>query len=232
MDQWGTTDEVLQFDTPYGSPSGPVNVFVRGNSRLLFLARHGPGHTIPPHRVNYRANLWALKEAGAAKIIAINAVGGITESFGPGVLAVPDQLIDYTWGRTHTYSDDAEHRLQHVDFTMPFDGVLRQQLLQAGVKAGLDLREKACLAVTQGPRLETAAEILRLKNDGCDLVGMTSMPEAALARELALPYATLAAVANLAAGIGEDVISQQDMHQTLNAAMGNVRRLLTEFLSD
>ena len=195
----------------------------------MFLARHGPGHTIPPHRVNYRANLWALKEAGATQVITVNAMGGITEKFGTGALAVPDQMIDYTWGRAHTFSDDAEHWLQHVNFTDPFDGSLRRQLLRAGVKAGLDLLEHGCVGVTQGPRLETAAEIQRLKSDGCDLVSMTSMPEAALARELALPYATLAVVANEAAGVGKGIISMEAMQRTLHGAMGDVRRLLAEF---
>lgn len=198
---------------------------------MLFLSRHGPGHAIPPHRVNYRANLWALKEAGVQQVIAVNAMGGITEKFASGVLAVPDQLIDYTWGRVQSYSDDAGHELQHVDFTWPFDQAVRLELLRAGVKAGLDLREHGCVAVTQGPRLETAAEIQRLRNDGCDLVGMTSMPEAALARELALPYATLAVVANEAAGIGEGVISMEEIQQTLEATMDDVRHLLNEFLA-
>lgn len=165
------------------------------------------------------------------QVVAVNAMGGITEKFAPGVLAVPDQLIDYTWGRAQSYSDDAGHELQHVDFTCPFDQAVRLELLRAGVKAGLDLREHGCVAVTQGPRLETAAEIQRLKNDGCDLVGMTSMPEAALARELVLPYATLAVVANAAAGVDGAVISMADMRATLHAASGDIRRLITEFLA-
>jgi len=230
LDQWGDPEQQLQPETPFGDPSGPLSVFRMGHNRLLFLPRHGSEHKIPPHRINYRANLWALKSAGASQVLSVNAVGGITEEFQPGTLALPDQLIDYTWGRAHTFSNSAEHWLQHVDFTQPFDTGLRDSLLAAGNRAGLELRKHACVAATQGPRLETAAEIRRLRNDGCDLVGMTSMPETALARELGLPFASIAVVANVAAGIGAGIISMKEMELTLQAAMQQVRALVSAFM--
>jgi 5'-methylthioadenosine phosphorylase/5'-methylthioinosine phosphorylase len=169
---------------------------------VIFLARHGPpaAPAIPPHRVNYRANLWALREAGVEHVLAINAVGGIAPAAGPGRLVLPDQLIDYTWGREHTYTGDSRFPLQHVEFTAPFSPALRERLLAAARAAGLDVMPAATYGVTQGPRLETAAEIDRLERDGCHVVGMTAMPEAGLARELDLSYAMCCVVVNRAAG--------------------------------
>lgn len=200
--------ETLRVETRYGAPSGPVRIGSLAGRRVAFLARHGEGHSLPPHRINYRANLAALREAGAVRVLALNTVGGITQAFGPRVLACPDQLIDYTWGRVSTLCDPdargAEHgEVLHVDFGEPYTPSLREQVLAAARAAGVAVVDGGCYGATQGPRLETRAEIARLRRDGCDLVGMTGMPEAGLARELGLDYACLAIVANWAAGCGD-----------------------------
>jgi 5'-methylthioinosine phosphorylase len=194
--------------TRYGEPSGPVRVGSLRGQRVAFLARHGEGHSLPPHLVNYRANLAALQALGANRVLALNTVGGIGDAYGPRVLACPDQLIDYTWGRISTlWEPDAAGRMDseplHVDFGEPYGGGLRAAILQAARASGITVVDGGCYGATQGPRLETRAEVERLRRDGCDLVGMTGMPEAALARELGLDYACLAIVANWAAGCGE-----------------------------
>jgi len=213
--------------TPYGEPSGPLVYGRLGDLDVMFLPRHGSGHTIPPHKINYRANLWALKEAGASQVIAVNAVGGIREDMGPGVLVIPDQIVDYTWGRTNTYFEEGLESVVHIDFTEPYCPELRQILLQASREAGLEgIVDGGTYAATQGPRLETAAEILRYEGDGCHLVGMTGMPEAALARELELCYASVAVVANWAAGKGEGEITMEAIEKCLDGGMQRVRSLL------
>ena len=187
-------------DTPFGQTSAAIAEGTLGGCEILFLPRHGVGHSIPPHAINYRANLWALKQAGASHVVALAAVGGIGAAFGPRVLAVPDQLIDYTYGRAQTFSDGSDGAVVHIDFTQPYCDALRKSLLQAGRRAGLNPVDGGTYAAVQGPRLETAAEVIRLERDGCHLVGMTGMPEAALARELDLCYACAAFVVNWAAG--------------------------------
>lgn len=215
--------------TPYGEPSGAL-VFGRiGAQEVVFLARHGYGHTIPPHRVNYRANLWALvKAAGAEGIVSVASVGGIRADLGPGMLAVPHQIIDTTWGRPHTFFDGGDAPVVHVDFTEPYDRTLRERLLCAADASGLKVAGAAVYAATQGPRLETAAEIDRLARDGADIVGMTGMPEAALARELEIPYAAICAVANWAAGRGDSVsaIHFDRLEIVLQEAIGKVRLVI------
>lgn len=226
--------EAMQPDTPYGVPSGPVRVGTYAGKRVAFLARHGEGHSLPPHRINYRANLAALKAVGVRRVLALNTVGGITEHFGPRVLACPDQLIDYTWGRISTLCEDGGEVL-HVDFGDPYTPALRARLIAAAARAGVALVDGGCYGATQGPRLETRAEISRMRRDGCDLVGMTGMPEAGLARELGLDYACLAMVANWAAGAGPDVdevITLQDVLDNVTVAMGNVPRLLHALLGE
>src|SRR5206468_6028728 len=168
---------------------------------VIFLARHGDAHTIPPHDVNYRANLWALKEQGAREVVSVVSVGGIRKTLGPGKIVVPHQIIDCTWGRAHTYFDSGA-QVRHIDFTEPYTGALRARLLGAAKKIGEKVIDGAVYAATQGPRLETAAEIDRLEKEGADIVGMTGMPEASLAREIDLAYAAVAAVVNHAAGRG------------------------------
>jgi 5'-methylthioadenosine phosphorylase len=197
---------------------------------VAFLARHGYGHTIPPHEVNYRANIWALREEGAAEIVSVASVGGIRADLGPGTLVIPHQIIDYTWGRRSTFFEGGDVPVSHVDFTRPYSEPLRQKLLAAARASGEPLLDGAVYAATQGPRLETAAEIDRLERDGADVVGMTGMPEAALARELDLPYATIAVVVNHAAGRGESRtgIRLERIEQMLHSTIGRARRIVEE----
>jgi len=217
--------------TPYGEPSGPLTHGVLAGHEVLFLARHGYGHTIPPHKVNYRANLWALKEAGAQKVIAVNAVGGIRADMAPGKLVFPDQIIDYTWSRVNTYFEEGLNQVVHIDFTQPYCDELRRILVRAAEAAGLDAVDNGTYGATQGPRLETAAEIDRLERDGCHLVGMTGMPEAALARELELCYASSAVVANWAAGRGEGEITMEEIEHHLKSGMEDIRTLLAQVIT-
>ncbi|MGN7919574.1 S-methyl-5'-thioinosine phosphorylase [Lysobacter sp. 22409] len=219
--------------THYGAPSGPIRVGLLGGRRVAFLARHGEGHSLPPHQVNYRANLAALQALGAQRVLAVNTVGGITERFGPRVLACPDQLIDYTWGRISTICEEPGTEVLHVDFGEPYTRSLRQAVIAAAQSAGVALVDGGCYGATQGPRLETRAEIVRMRRDGCDLVGMTGMPEAGLARELGLDYACLAIVANWAAGAGPDpdeVITLQDVLDNVAAASAGLPALLSAVL--
>ena len=214
--------------TPWGEPSGPL-VFGRMAGReAVFLPRHGHGHTIPPHLVNYRANIDALRRAGATWIVSVASVGGIRTDLGPGALVVPDQIIDYTWGRENSYQDASPSQVVHIDFTTPYDLAVRQTILAAGLRCGEPLLDGAVYAATQGPRLETAAEINRLERDGAAIVGMTGMPEAALAREAGLPYAALCVVANWAAGRHDSVntINFEQIESALRLAMGRVRRVI------
>lgn len=213
-------------DTPYGKPSRPIQQGMLGGTRLCFLQRHGSPNTIPPHLINYRANLWALQSLGVNEIVAINAVGGIAPVMRPGRLVVPDQLIDYTWGREHSFDDGSSGALQHIDFTRPYDKDLRDNLLSVAGSAGIVCETTAVHGVTQGPRLETAAEIRRMARDGCDVVGMTGMPEAALARELGIAYAAVCMVVNPAAGLGDEPISLAMMRDTLHREAEVVRKLL------
>ena len=201
---------------------------------MAFLARHGEGHSLPPHKINYRANLAALKAIGATRVLAMNTVGGITANCGPRVLACPDQLIDYTWGRISTLCEEPGTEVLHVDFGDPYAPSLRAEVIAAAKRAGVAVVDGGCYGATQGPRLETRSEIARMRRDGCDLVGMTGMPEAALARELGLDYACLAIVANWAAGAGPDVdevITLQDVLDNVAAAMDGVPRLLRAMLA-
>ena len=219
--------------TAYGAPSGPVRVGTFAGKRVAFLARHGEGHSLPPHKINYRANLAALKAIGANRVLALNTVGGIGERFGPRVLACPDQLIDYTWGRVSTLCEEPGSEVLHIDFGEPYTAALRTRVADAAAIAGVPLQVGGCYGATQGPRLETRAEIARMRRDGCDLVGMTGMPEAGLARELGLDYACLAIVANWAAGAGPDpdeVITLQDVLANVAAAMDGAARILRAML--
>jgi 5'-methylthioinosine phosphorylase len=225
--------------TRYGAPSGPIRIGTLAGRRVAFLARHGEGHSVPPHRINYRANLAALQQAGATRVLALNTVGGIAPAYGPRVLGCPDQLIDYTWGRISTVcegdvDDGAGNQVLHVDFGDPYTPSLRAQLLSAARRAGVALVDGGCYGATQGPRLETRAEIARMRRDGCDLVGMTGMPEAGLARELGLEYACLAIVANWAAGAGPDpdeAITLEEVLANVAAASAGVSRLMAALLA-
>ena len=214
--------------TPYGEPSGALVFGSIREQAVVFLARHGFGHTIPPHRVNYRANLWALKQAGVTCIVSVASVGSIRADLPPGTLVVPHQIIDYTWGRKSTFFEGGEGGVHHIDFTHPYDQALRLRLLAAARAAGDSAVDGGVYAATQGPRLETAAEIDRLERDGAELVGMTGMPEAALARELELPYAAMNVVVNHAAGriSSENGIHFGDIEMVLQESMRRVRCVL------
>jgi len=214
--------------TPYGEPSGAITFGRLRQHEVMFIARHGYGHTIPPHEVNYRANLWALKEQGAQRIISVAAVGGIRVDLSPGVIVLPDQIIDYTYGREFTYFDGRDCSVTHIDFTQPFSQELRQQILDAGRCADIHCLDGGVYAATQGPRLDTAAEINRLERDGADMVGMTGMPEAALAKELGLSYAIIAVVVNHAAGRGSslDGVHLETISAVAQPAMARVRNIL------
>lgn len=212
--------------TPFGEPSGPLTHGVLSGKEVVFLARHGYGHTIPPHRINYRANMWALQNTGVRRVVAVAAVGGIADDLPSGMLAIPDQIIDYTAARENTFFDDGLTHVTHIDFTEPYCTELRELLIRACAAAKLDCVPRGTYGTTQGPRLETAAEIERMARDGCTMVGMTGMPEAALARELELCYATCAVVVNKAAGCGEGPISMHDIEQTVKLGMDRVRVVL------
>ena len=221
-------------DTRYGAPSGPVRIGTMGQRRVAFLARHGEGHSVAPHRINYRANLAALQQLGATRVLALNTVGGITAACGPRALVCPDQLIDYTWGRISTLCEEPGTPVLHVDFGDPYSGTLRAAVLDAARRAEVPVVDRGCYGATQGPRLETKAEIARMRRDGCDIVGMTGMPEAGLARELGLDYACLGIVANWAAGAGPDpdeTITLGEVLANVTAATAGVRRLLHALLA-
>lgn len=217
--------------TPYGEPSAAlVHGRIAGNE-VVFLPRHGSSHNIPPHRVNYRANLWALKHAGVDTVIGMAAVGGITQAMAPGHIVIPDQIIDYTYDREQTLFETELTHVTHIDFTYPYCETLRRQLIQAGGEKNPHLVTGGTYGATQGPRLETQMEIERMERDGCDIVGMTGMPEASLARELELCYACCAVVANWAAGKSEQLIKMQEIEKNLLLGMDRARRLLTKLLS-
>jgi 5'-methylthioinosine phosphorylase len=212
--------------TSYGEPSGALTHGVLGGTEVVFLARHGDAHTIAPHRVNYRANLWALKEVGVQRIIAVCAVGGISKDMPPRAISVPDQIIDYTWSREHTFFDTGLSQVTHIDFTRPYCEHLRGVLVAAAAAAGIEVLPHGTYGATQGPRLETAAEINRMERDGCDMVGMTGMPEAALARELDMCYVHCAVSANWAAGRSEGIIEMSEIEENLAHSMQEIRKLL------
>lgn len=213
-------------DTPWGQPSSRLTYGYLGEQSAVFLARHGNPHCIPPHRVNYRANLQALCDAGVRTVVGVNAVGGIHPAMGPARIVIPDQLIDYTWGRVSTFFEEDLAHTTHIDFTVPYSEPARQILLDAARQEGLSVADFGVYAATQGPRLETAAEVRRLEADGCHLVGMTGMPEAVLAAELGMNYVSLALVVNWAAGKTDRVITMADIEAAIDQGMSGVRSML------
>jgi 5'-deoxy-5'-methylthioadenosine phosphorylase len=217
--------------TPFGEPSAPLVHGAFCNRDLVFLPRHGSAHTIPPHKINYRANLWALHHIGVEQVVGIAAVGGIRHDMGPLVLVIPDQIIDYTYDRPHTFFEQDLTEVTHIDFTYPYCEELRQRLLASAQELGEPVISRGTYGATQGPRLETAREVWRMERDGCDILGMTGMPEAALARELGLCYACCALVVNWAAGKGGKGISFQEIEHNLRVGMEKVRQLLEHFVS-
>jgi 5'-methylthioinosine phosphorylase len=219
-----------RIDTPYGPASSTPQIGTVGDRTVIFLARHGQPHRIAPHLINYRANVWLLRELGATAVLATNAVGSIANAMAPGDLMLPHQVVDYTWGRLHTYMDTLP--LQHVDFSSPYDAALRDRLRIAALELELDCSvfNDGVYGCTQGPRLESAAEIDRMARDGCDVVGMTGMPEAGLARELALPYAAVCLSVNRAAGRGDGPINEAEIEKVANSGMHRVEQLITRFV--
>lgn len=218
--------------TPFGAPSAALTVGRLHGVEVVFLARHGDGHAIAPHRINYRANIHALHAQGVRDVIAVATVGGICDELNPGALVVPDQIIDYSHGRDATFFDGVAQPLQHIDFTWPFHGAMRDRLLRAGAASGEPLHDGGVYGATQGPRLETAAEIIRMARDGADIVGMTAMPEAALAREMGLDYAMLCVVVNAAAGRGANAkgVAMDKITAVSESAMRRVSIILANLL--
>lgn len=224
-----TRKEVVH--TPFGEPSGALTFGMLCDKEVIFLARHGYGHNIPPHRINYRANIWALKQTGVECVVAVAAVGGIRADLPPGRLVIPDQIIDYTWSRAATFYEDGLSHVTHIDFTVPYSESLRTLMIRSCREAGLDACSDGVYGITQGPRLETAAEINRMERDGCTIVGMTGMPEAALARELEMQYAVCAVIANWAAGRGgTSEISMEEIERNLGTGMERVRTMLAQLI--
>ncbi len=230
--------EALSIPTPYSAAPVKIQRGNISNTKVFFIARHGEDHSIPPHKINYRANLWALKELGVKQIIAVNAVGGIQTEMEPGQIVMPDQIIDYTYGREQTFFDGLNHNglseenslENHIDFTFPYDQKIRNNISALSKKLNLSIMDIATYACTQGPRLETVAEVSKLRNDGCDIVGMTGMPEAALARELEMNYVCLALVVNKAAGLGEELITITEIQKVMNVGIVKIRNLLNEII--
>ncbi len=218
-------------NTPYGNPSADFLIGEIEHKTVIFLARHGNPHAIPPHKINYRANMWALKSLGVQDIIAVAAVGGITPEMTPASLAIPDQIIDYTYSREHTFFDGKDGNVTHIDFTYPYSQKLRAALITAAATANLKVSPIGTYGCTQGPRLETAAEISRMERDGCDLVGMTGMPEAALAKEIGLNYAALAVMANWGAGKTAGEITMAEIEENLHHGMANAAILLQKLIA-
>ena len=223
--------ETREVETPYGSPSNALSFGTFGDKEIIFLARHGDPHTIQPHKINYRANIHALKENGVENIIAVNAVGGITPEMHPGRIVIPEQIIDYTYGRKHTFFEDKLDEVTHIDLTNPYSVDLREQLTSTPVILDLNVFVGGVYAATQGPRLETSAEIKKLEKDGCNIVGMTGMPEAALARELNINYVCLSLVVNWAAGKSDEEITMAVIEKYLEDGMEKVKLLLEKFIT-
>lgn len=214
--------------TPYGEPSGALTFGLINQHEVIFIARHGYGHTIPPHLVNYRANMWALQEQGAKRIVSVASVGGIRADLLPGTIVVPDQILDYTNGRAYTYFDGRDKPVTHIDFTYPYCPKMRSRILEAVRLAKENFHDGGVYAATQGPRLETAAEINRYERDGADMVGMTGMPEASLAAELGISYAAIALVVNHAAGRGDsrDGVHLEKINAVAQPALARIKKVL------
>lgn len=206
--------ESRELDTLYGKAqirSGEWN-----GARLIFLTRHGVGHSIPPHLINYRANIKAMKDLGVEQIIAINVVGGINPKLSPGDLCLIDDFIDFTSGRQHTFSDGSKPGVQHVDLTRPYDAKIQSALRQSAKESGILLHENGVYAGFNGPRFETPSEIRLAALAGATVVGMTGCPEVSLAREIGIAYASIALVVNPAAGLSEAEITMDEINKALD----------------
>lgn len=192
--------EQLRVGTPYGI-APPLSIGNIGGKKVVFLPRHGPDHSLPPHKVNYRANMYALHSMGVKQVIAINAVGAINRNFKPSDIVLPHDFVDFTKFRQATFYDEAP--VTHIDISQPYCPEMRKLIIETAKRLGIPLWNEAILVCTEGPRFETAAEIEIFRRLGCDLVGMTGVPEVVLARELEICYAAICFVSNMAAGIQE-----------------------------
>ncbi len=219
--------------TPFGEPSGALTMGRLSNEEIIFLARHGYGHTIPPHEVNYRANIWAIHSRGVKDLVSVASVGGIHADLKPGTIVIPDQIIDYTHGRKTTFREGKDKPVVHMDFTEPYCQKVRELCLRAAQAAGEACIDGGVYAAVQGPRLESKAEINRLERDGATMVGMTGMPEAGLAKEIGLCYATIGVVANFAAGRGssKDAVHYDEVEAVLKQSMQRVRNILEHLVA-
>lgn len=222
--------ESKNISTPYGEPSSALQIGELAGHEIVFIARHGAEHCIPPHKINYQANIWALNNIGVTDIIAVAAVGGIHDEIPPEKIVIPEQIIDYTYERKHTFFENDLSQVTHIDFTNPYDSALRKKLTQAAERSKIEVFDGGAYGVTQGPRLETAAEIVRMQQDGCDIVGMTGMPEAALANELELNYACCALCVNWAAGKTEEEISMHEINSVIEKGMDSVKSILISLI--
>ncbi len=215
--------------TPYGDPSDAYRIGKLAGREAAFLPRHGAGHNLQPHKINYRANLWGFRELGVEKIVSVCATGGINPEMTPGMIAVPDQIIDMTSGRMSTFYDGDE--VVHVDFTKPFCPDMRTFVAEAAAGAGLPVAMSGVYICVNGPRLETAAEIRAFAKWGADIVGMTLMPEACLARELEMCFTCISVVTNAAAGIAANKLTAKEVLNTMRATEEKVRLLLTRLFA-
>ena len=217
-------------DTPWGRPSAPIIIGKLSSKDTVFLPRHGIDHKIPPHEINYQANIWALHKMNIDKIISINTVGGITKLMNPGCIVIPDQIIDYTYDRKNTFYTEEHKNVKHIDFTFPYSETLRNKLILGAEKIELNIQTKGTYAVTQGPRLETSAEIIKLERDGCNIVGMTGMPEAGLAKEIDIDYACCSLVVNWAAGKSNTPITMEIIEKNMESGIEQIKNLITEVI--
>lgn len=225
-----SADEV-QVDTPFGAPSGPLVIGETGGKRVAFVPRHGRDHRFPPHRIPYRANLWALRSVGVRQVLAPSAVGSLTSDYGPGTLAVPDQLVDRTTGRTQTFYE--ENGAVHVQFADPYCPVGRATAISAALGTGWAPAESGTLVVIEGPRFSTRAESRWYASQGWTLIGMTALPEAALARELALCYTTIALVTDTDAGVEEgEGVTHEEVFRVFSANVTRLRELILQTIED
>ncbi|HXX57805.1 MAG TPA: S-methyl-5'-thioadenosine phosphorylase [Thermodesulfovibrionales bacterium] len=210
--------------SPFGDPSDRYRIYELSGTEVIFLSRHGSPHRIPPHEINYRANISGFREMGVERIYGIHAVGGMNRGMKPGDIVIPDQIVDLTHSRAATFYSGSD--VVHIDFTTPYCDDLRALLFASGRRGGIELRESGTYVCVNGPRLETAAEIRAFAGMGGDVVGMTGMPEASLARELAICFAGIAVVTNYAAGISEKRLTTREVVETMKVAMGRIRALV------
>jgi 5'-methylthioadenosine phosphorylase len=223
-----TLRKTKKVKTTFGKPSDSYKIGALSDREIVFLPRHGAKHSIPPHKVNYRANVWGFKELGVKRIIAISAVGGISPKVSPGAIVVPDQIIDMTSNREATFHE--KDNAVHVDFTEPYCPEMRRSIIGASKTKGIDIKASGTYVCVNGPRLETRAEIQFFSRIGADIVGMTAMPEAALVREVEICFGGISVVTNYAAGVKKRSLRANEVGEVMKEAMGNLGALLEALL--